>query len=612
MNSSAAPIQIDLLHEQDFALATLTVRPTACEVVHAGNVQRIEPRAMQVLIALSQAEGAVVSRDTLIARCWEGVVVGEDAIQRAVGRVRKLADGGAFTIETIPKIGYRLRASSAPVAKHADKEPLLAVLAFDNLSGDPQLDFFSEGVSDEILQTISRALKVIGRGSSFPYRGADKAISKIASELGATHVLDGSIRRGDGMVRISVQLVEAAQQTSIWQAQYDRPVRDLFAVQNEVAVSVAAALNFRLTPTPAGEIDADTYELFLRLRHAILTQVDGQMALADEVTRRAPKFGPAWIEAARTRLTARSAAPSAQERERLHRDGLQLMERAGALLPADDAALTAMRVNLTPWCGAWTACETQLRNALDSAPRAIGLLQTLVDLLNHAGRATDAMFIVRDLYEREPLHARYAVLYAHTLDALGRHQEQISALEAACRRWPTSPWIWHLLVDTASARGRWDVVDRWTSPEHLAELEQPRLVRRAMRAVEIRRDPSAEQRSQLLMRLSTRIDTTGTAPLNTCAFAAELCDIEEVYALIERASFRNLTDPIQGFGDSDAVALFAGYARRLRDDPRFVKLCARLGLVRHWIETDRWPDCARMARYDFRAHAQALIETPIG
>ena len=106
---------IDLVLEADFPLGASRVSPSRLEVARAGLHETLEPRIMQVLVALCQADGSVVSRDELIARCWEGRIVGEDAITRAIGRLRRLseADGGAsFVIETIPKIGFRLVAAS--------------------------------------------------------------------------------------------------------------------------------------------------------------------------------------------------------------------------------------------------------------------------------------------------------------------------------------------------------------------------------------------------------------------------------------------------------------------------------------------------------------------
>lgn len=115
---------VELAREPDFTLGAMTVRPSASEVVVDEIARRIEPRVMQTLVALAQADGAVVSRDVLMARCWSGMVVGEDAVTRAVGQVRRLAEFAlaAFAVETIPKIGYRLvRAAAVPAATDAPR-----------------------------------------------------------------------------------------------------------------------------------------------------------------------------------------------------------------------------------------------------------------------------------------------------------------------------------------------------------------------------------------------------------------------------------------------------------------------------------------------------------
>jgi DNA-binding winged helix-turn-helix (wHTH) protein len=190
--NAAGPI--DLAATPAFRLGPLEVRPSTREVRGEGGGERIaEPRVLQVLVALSQAGGAVVSRDTLVQRCWEGRFVGEDAINRAIAKARQLADLAsppAFAIETIPRVGYRLRvgapgahepaAPRAPTAgglrlprrgliaggavaagaaalvglgayrwlRPAPKaDPLVAVLPFDNLSPDPQMGYFADGLS---------------------------------------------------------------------------------------------------------------------------------------------------------------------------------------------------------------------------------------------------------------------------------------------------------------------------------------------------------------------------------------------------------------------------------------------------------------------------------
>src|SRR5262245_51324359 len=141
---------IDLAHAEPFGLGTLEVRPATREVVAGHTRELLQPRIMQVLVALTRGGGVVVSRDDLIRLCWDGQVVGDDAVHRCIARLRQLGDAhDAFDVETIPRIGYRLapRPSSAPAgaALHGAGDPhiVLAVLPFENLSSDSEMQFFS-------------------------------------------------------------------------------------------------------------------------------------------------------------------------------------------------------------------------------------------------------------------------------------------------------------------------------------------------------------------------------------------------------------------------------------------------------------------------------------
>ena len=147
---------IVLAHALPRRLGPLSIEPAMRRVAHdSGAEEFLEPRVMQALVALVRADGRILSRDDLLAQCWSGVVVGEDAINRVIGRLRRLSEGagaGAFRVETITKVGYRLIAAAPAAATivHGPprrSEPLLAVLAFDNLSGDPDFLYFSDGVS---------------------------------------------------------------------------------------------------------------------------------------------------------------------------------------------------------------------------------------------------------------------------------------------------------------------------------------------------------------------------------------------------------------------------------------------------------------------------------
>jgi TolB-like protein len=156
-------------------------------------------------------------------------------------------------------------------AKPAEKQPSIAVLPFTNMSSDREQEYFSDGLAEEILNLLAKipALKVIARTSSFAFRGKDQDIRNIAEALGVAHVLEGSVRRAGNRIRVTAQLISAADGSHIWSERYDRELTDVFEVQDEIASAVAEALRVRLAGAPQRRHQPNlaAYEAFLRGRH---------------------------------------------------------------------------------------------------------------------------------------------------------------------------------------------------------------------------------------------------------------------------------------------------------------------------------------------------------
>jgi TolB-like protein/Flp pilus assembly protein TadD len=207
---------------------------------------------MQVLVALTRAGGAVVSRDDLIAKCWNGRVVDEDAITQVIVKLRRLADrtGGAFALETIPRVGYRLAAPSiadaskpaaAPTREAAGAtRPSLVVLEFTHPPGDEEQGWFAEALADELTAGLSKSplLAVTPREVLLHSDAAGRRPGDICARLGVDYVLDGKIRSLGGTVRVSVNLIHGADETSAWSGHYDRPMADLFRLMNEITTAI--------------------------------------------------------------------------------------------------------------------------------------------------------------------------------------------------------------------------------------------------------------------------------------------------------------------------------------------------------------------------------------
>src|SRR5215468_619646 len=220
---------------------------------------RLGSRALDILCVLASAEGRVVTKDELMARVWAGVAVEEHNIQVHISALRKAfeEDGdGESWIVTVPGRGYRfLRPREPPAANDpapgsgpspAD-EPSLAVLPFDNLSGDPEQEYFADGMVEEIITSLSRIrwLFVTARVSSFTYKGQATDVKQIGRELGVRYVLEGSVRKGGNRVRITAQLIDAASGVHLWADRFDGAIEDIFDLQDQVTTSVVGAI----TPT---------------------------------------------------------------------------------------------------------------------------------------------------------------------------------------------------------------------------------------------------------------------------------------------------------------------------------------------------------------------------
>ena len=282
-----------------------------------GREEFLEPRVMQVLVALLRAEGRIVSRDELLSTCWPGVLVGEDALNRVMGRLRRLTGGiaaGAFKIETVTKVGNRLAPDSIrPAAATARRRnpargPSVCVLPFDNMSDDPQQAYFSDGVTEDITTDLSKvsALFVVARNTAFTYRGKSFDVAKVAQDLSVSHVLEGSVRKADGRVRITAQLIDGATGGHVWAERYDRDLKDIFALQAEISEAIAAALRLKLLPEEKRAIeqtetsDVEAYSLFLMARQYYEDAREGDQRALEAIERlcqRATELDPGYARA---------------------------------------------------------------------------------------------------------------------------------------------------------------------------------------------------------------------------------------------------------------------------------------------------------------------------
>jgi len=307
--TSADESLIDLARVSSFTLGPLEVRPPSRQVVLGERRDVVEPRVMQVLVALARRRGEVVSRDDLIASAWGGRVVGEDAINRAIAGVRRIADAyGGFAVETVTRVGYRLTEQGADRPAELASRPSICVLPFANMSGEAEQSYFSDGISEDIITDLSKvsALFTVARNTAFTLKGRNVDVRQIAKELCVSHVLEGSVRKAGGRVRITAQLIDGVTGGHIWAERYDRDLDDIFALQDEISQQVVAALKLRLAPEERAAIaaratrSAEAYDLHLLAKKQYVTGDQGDPDWGDaivRVSRRATEIDPSYADA---------------------------------------------------------------------------------------------------------------------------------------------------------------------------------------------------------------------------------------------------------------------------------------------------------------------------
>ena len=292
----------------------------------------VEPQVLDLLICLVQNRNRVVTKDDLIASVWRGRIVSEATLTSRIYAARKaVGDSGQDQklIRTIARKGLRfvgdvqtqsgcdqsVAAADLQPSNESRKpaysvlplpeRPTIAVLPFDNMCGDPAQEYFSDGISEDIITALSklRWFFVIARNSSFTYKGKAVHIKQVAEELGVSYVLEGSVRKLGERVRITAQLNDVATGGHIWAERYDRDLADVFAVQDEITEAIVAAIepqiyaaeNFRARRKPPESLDA--WDLVMRALSHFWRVTRQDNIAAQELLERAIAIDPNYGQA---------------------------------------------------------------------------------------------------------------------------------------------------------------------------------------------------------------------------------------------------------------------------------------------------------------------------
>jgi TolB-like protein/Flp pilus assembly protein TadD len=315
----------------------------------------------------------------------------------------------------------------------------VAVLPFMNMSSDPEKEYFSDGITEEIINALVKVpgLAVPARTSVFAYKGRLQDVRQIGSELNVAHVLEGSIRSQGKQVRITAQLINVQSGYHLWSETFDRQLENIFAVQEEIAASIAEVLvgelGVSVAPVPNQTRDMEAYDLYLQGRAALRTREDVAIDLFEEVTRKDPDFAPGWAALA-------MAHNSVDNNDRA---AIEAAEKALSMDPDNVDALNAMGAALRGLYR-WEEAEGYLLQGLAIDPSSAELLEDWAEFLNFVGRTDEALEVTTRAMAIEPGLIPLQQEHTSALLSAGRTQEARELAIAILER--RRAWAWYYLL----------------------------------------------------------------------------------------------------------------------------------------------------------------------
>ena len=537
------------------------------ELQKSGIPIKLRRQAIEVLIMLTNRAGQVVTREEIRERLWSNdtFVDFERSINFCINQIRGALGDDAEKpryVETLPRRGYRFL---APVenedAAGASTEASIAVLPFTNLSGDPAQDYFADGMTEALITELGKisALRVISRQSIMQYKGTNKSAQQITQELNVEGIVEGSVLRVGDRVRTTAQLIAVRPERHLWANSYDRELRDVLELENEMARAVAKEIKVALTPEDEARlrgtrtVNPPAHEAYLQGRYFLDRRtkagVDKALGYFQRAIELDPTYASAYASLAEMFLVQGLYDPT-------HQMELLAKSQAASLkaLELDDRlstahyTLAAQRLRVWNWSG----CEVEYRRAIELNPGDATAHAWYANLLITMGRMTEAEVEMQRAQDLDPLSLEVYGAATAFLWYARRYDELISR----CREWvardPNLEWYYHHTRGAAY--------------------------------VQMGRHQEATTELRIALKSSTLHDHTATELANALAVAGKREEALKMLDQVEDTPWRTFGAALvhTGLGESDeafrslqgAIELRAPwpFVSLLKQDPRFDSL----------------------------------------
>jgi adenylate cyclase len=444
----------------------------------------------------------------------------------------------------------------------------IAVLPFENMSSDAEQEYFSDGLTEELLNLLARIpeLKVTSRTSAFFYKGKDVKLSDVGRELDVDHILEGSVRKSGKKIRITAQLIQVDTDAHLWSNTWDRDLDDVFVIQDEIAKKVVDELRVQLL----GELphavttDGDTYSLFLQARHTINQRTYESLLrgeeLIDEAIRIDPNYAPAWV------LKANIHSQQADVGARLPKEAFPMARRAvdrALELDPDSSAAHALSGDIKiSYEGDYKGAKADFERALELDPFDVDALYQTGVYYAFVGDFEKSLELALRTYERDPMHMPNYSTLGYDYNYLGRYEESEAIMRKRIEIAPESFGSYAYLAGTFVLRERYEEALELYEQERLDGFKYAGLA--AVHYLMGNQDASDEAMAMLKAQQSAGWDWQVVQAHSVRG------EIDEAFEAME-AAWENRDTGLQ-------LILGDKFIENLHDDPRYEAMVERLGI----------------------------------
>ena len=552
--------------------------------------RQLSPRSMCVLVALIEKRGQLVTSKELQDRFWPDSYSPEHGLHKAISEIRTAFGDDPRSpryVKTFARRGYSFiyqddrpgasTSASPEVGAHRNRSPAppsasVAVLPFVNISGDPDNEYFSDGLTEELLNVLTniKGLKVAARTSSFHFKGRTGRVADIGRQLGVASILEGSVRQSDSRIRITAQLINADNGYHLWSETFDRVLDDIFAVQDEIASAVAKALKVQLLGEESerlfsgGTKNNEAFKAYLLgEHHRYRGDMKESMRSAIKAYQKAialdPDYAKAYVGLAISwgQMAANSFCT--------YEEGVGHMEvavdKAIELAPELADAYMAQTFLLNSFKQNLVAAQEAISRALELNPGNAEILMEYARIRCYHGHSDEAIAAARRALDLDPVSLFANHFMGHILYFSRHYDEAISAFRQTLEMDPQYPKPHYFIAMSLFWLG--DVEAAWE---------------------EIQQEPLDWMRWTAS---STILDRLGRRDEAEAVFANLNEDEEQEFATVQRAdiyvqwgdfdlAFRNLELAFE-YGDPGLAQLYVDpFLDPVRDDPRYIEMVDKL------------------------------------